>query len=197
VIPSKLTAGCVAPFGCLFFLSTWCIVSFTVQLLLFYSCFVLFCFVLFCFVASLVCVGVCTMQCSWRSNTCGPEYWLVLPHSMPGCSHWGTATVKMRQKQWFRRCLILLKLLGKGTNARLIDLSSYLWHSILISITMPSCFSILGEALLSGECQWIYDDTCHALNQTSHADNRDLYLVQFSFSPSFIVRAQSIMPGKV
>ncbi|EES11275.1 hypothetical protein BDA96_06G198800 [Sorghum bicolor] len=35
---------------------------------------------------------------------------------------------------------------------------------------------ILGEALVSGECQWIYDDTCHVLNQTSHADNRDLYL---------------------
>lgn len=35
---------------------------------------------------------------------------------------------------------------------------------------------ILGQALVSGECQWIYDDTCHALNQTSHADNGDLHL---------------------
>uniref|UniRef100_A0A804RKC6 BHLH domain-containing protein n=2 Tax=Zea mays TaxID=4577 RepID=A0A804RKC6_MAIZE len=34
---------------------------------------------------------------------------------------------------------------------------------------------ILGQALVSGECQWIYDDTCHALNQISHADNGDLH----------------------
>ncbi|PUZ48494.1 hypothetical protein GQ55_7G248900 [Panicum hallii var. hallii] len=33
---------------------------------------------------------------------------------------------------------------------------------------------IIGEALGSGECRWIYDTTCHALNQTSHADNQDL-----------------------
>jgi hypothetical protein len=40
----------------------------------------------------------------------------------------GTATAKMRPKQWSRRCLILLKLLGKGMNARLIDLSGYLFY---------------------------------------------------------------------
>ncbi|RCV34980.1 hypothetical protein SETIT_7G202100v2 [Setaria italica] len=34
---------------------------------------------------------------------------------------------------------------------------------------------IIGEALISGECQWIYDATCNALNQTSHADNRELF----------------------
>uniref|UniRef100_A0A0A9GBP6 BHLH domain-containing protein n=1 Tax=Arundo donax TaxID=35708 RepID=A0A0A9GBP6_ARUDO len=34
---------------------------------------------------------------------------------------------------------------------------------------------VVGEALVSGECQWIFDDTCHVLNQRSHADNRDLF----------------------
>ncbi|KAJ1272455.1 hypothetical protein BS78_06G202700 [Paspalum vaginatum] len=34
---------------------------------------------------------------------------------------------------------------------------------------------IIGEALVSGECQWLYDNTCHSLNQTSHADNRGLF----------------------
>ena len=34
------------------------------------------------------------------------------PHSMPGCSHWEATTVKMRQKQWFRKCLILGEHLG-------------------------------------------------------------------------------------
>ncbi|CAL5015398.1 unnamed protein product [Urochloa decumbens] len=34
---------------------------------------------------------------------------------------------------------------------------------------------IIGEALVSGECQWIYDTTCHAMNQTSHPDNQDLF----------------------
>lgn len=38
-------------------------------------------------------------------------------------------------------------------------------------------FSMVGECLLSGECQWIYDTTSHALNQTSHADNQDLFEV--------------------
>ncbi|KAG2568089.1 hypothetical protein PVAP13_7NG291200 [Panicum virgatum] len=33
---------------------------------------------------------------------------------------------------------------------------------------------IIGEALGSGECQWIYDTTCHASNQTSHVDYQDL-----------------------
>ena len=39
---------------------------------------------------------------------------------------------------------------------------------------MFSGFSIIGEALGSGECQWIYDTTCHPLNQTSHTDSQDL-----------------------
>ncbi|XP_062226463.1 uncharacterized protein LOC133924777 isoform X2 [Phragmites australis] len=34
---------------------------------------------------------------------------------------------------------------------------------------------VIGEGLVSGECQWIFDDTCHTLNQRSHADNRDLF----------------------
>ncbi|KAF8651879.1 hypothetical protein HU200_063127 [Digitaria exilis] len=34
---------------------------------------------------------------------------------------------------------------------------------------------MIGECLVSGECQWIYDTTSHALNQTSHADNQDLF----------------------
>ncbi|CAL5030530.1 unnamed protein product [Urochloa decumbens] len=35
---------------------------------------------------------------------------------------------------------------------------------------------IIGEALVSGECQWIYDTTtCHAMNQTSHPDNQDSF----------------------
>jgi len=42
------------------------------------------------------------------------EYWLV-PYLMPGCLHWGRATVKMRLKHWLRRCSIKFILLGKGT----------------------------------------------------------------------------------
>ncbi|CAN6268933.1 unnamed protein product [Urochloa humidicola] len=34
---------------------------------------------------------------------------------------------------------------------------------------------IIGEALVTGECQWIYDTTCRAMNQISHPDNRDSF----------------------